>query len=240
MEVYGITDIGQKRANNEDYIFYTSEKIGNLPNLFIVADGMGGHNAGDQASSIATSSFVEFIRSTDLITIKDILTRGIEDINSTVYSLSLTKEEFNGMGTTFVAAVIEDEMLYVVNIGDSRAYIVNEDKITKVTIDHSYVEEMLISGQITEEEAHNHPKKNRITRAIGVADSITADYFEEKLTKNDYILLCSDGLSNMVDRDQIQEILIADKTIEDKVESLIAASNINGGLDNISTIVVKL
>ena len=240
MEVYGITDIGQKRANNQDYIFYTSDKIGNLPNLFIVADGMGGHNAGDKASSVATSKFVEFVQSSQLTHIKDIMTTGIKEINEIVHKMSLEHEDMSGMGTTFVAAVIQDGTLYVVNIGDSRAYIVNEEMIEKVTVDHSLVEEMLISGQITEEEAHNHPKRNRITRAIGVSDTVVVDLFEVPLKPNDYVLMCSDGLSNMITNHEIKDMLLDELTLEQKVENLIAISNKNGGDDNISAIVIKL
>ncbi|MDF2820770.1 MAG: Serine/threonine protein phosphatase [Clostridiales bacterium] len=239
MEVYGITDIGQKRTNNQDYIFYSGEKIGNLPNLFIVADGMGGHNAGDQASSIAVKNFIEFVDNTDLYSITDILKIGIKEMNSIVYKLSMENEEFTGMGTTFVVAVIDYGTLYVANIGDSRAYIVNEENINKVTIDHSFVEEMLISGQITEEEAINHPKKNRITRAIGVSDTVMVDLFEQKLNSNDYVLMCSDGLTNMLSNNEIKEILLSNTDVEEKVKNLISASNCNGGDDNISAIVIK-
>lgn len=240
MEVYGMTDRGQKRSNNQDYIFYTQDKIGNLSNLFIVADGMGGHNAGDQASSIATKKFVEFVQNSELTNIRDIMTKGIKTINSAVFDISLRQEELRGMGTTFVAATIQDNQLYVINIGDSRAYIVNEEKIKKVTIDHSFVEEMLLCGQITEEEAFNHPKRNRITRAVGVMETVVVDLFEEQIKENDYVLLCSDGLSNMITNVQLKDMLLENIALERKVENLITISNQNGGDDNISAIVIKL
>lgn len=235
---YGNTHIGQKRSINQDYIFYSDMPVGNLPNLYIVADGMGGHKAGDKASSYAVEEFAAKIRNGvkehPLVLMKD----AIESVNEELYALSSSRPEYEGMGTTFVAATVLDDILYVMNIGDSRLYVL-EEELKQITYDHSLVEELVRKGQLTKEEARNHPQKNVITRALGVDGKVNADYFEVEMEHVQMILLCSDGLTNMVTEKTIQYVLKNAKDMEKATEVLIGLANDNGGLDNISVVIAK-
>ena len=164
MKSFGITDVGKKRSMNQDSIFYTDEPIGAISNLYIVADGMGGHKAGDVASRTAIEAAVEYISESEISNPVSLLKRAIIYANDKVYKLALSNpEDYAGMGTTFVAAVIDDGIMYVANIGDSRLYIVNNE-IRQVTLDHSLVEELIRNGQLDRNKGRNHPEKNIITR----------------------------------------------------------------------------
>ena len=198
MKSFAITDVGKRRELNEDYI-YTSEKmIGNLSNLFIVADGMGGHNAGDYASKHTVEKVVETVEELkNEWDIEEIIQEAIYRANAYIYEKSREDMSLRGMGTTLVVAAIKNQEVTVANIGDSRMYVVNRD-ITQITKDHSLVEEMVTMGGLDKEAARNHPDKNIITRAIGVKEFVLADFFEVKLEKEDKILLCTDGLTNML------------------------------------------
>lgn len=236
MRAYGKTDIGCVRTVNQDYVFCSTEPVGLLPNLFIVADGMGGHQAGDFASRFAVETFLEYVKSASPDALIRIVDDGMKRVNQRVYEAGRLKPELQGMGTTMVVAFIEDTQLYVGNVGDSRLYLIDHD-IQQVTEDHSYVAAMVKAGEITEEEAKHHPDKNVITRAIGASETLKVDFFEVDLEEGDKILMCSDGLSNMVDDYELCDI-ITSSYITDTVDELIEEAKRNGGMDNIGVIVV--
>lgn len=239
MKAYSITDVGAKRKVNQDYVYCREETIGKLPNLFIVADGMGGHNAGDMASKTCVECVADFVRcNEDLKTPISIIEKAVALANEEIIKKSKSNEQYDGMGTTFVASTIIDDVMYVANVGDSRLYVIN-DEIRQITEDHSLVEEMVKNGKIDKNNARFHPNKNIITRALGAADEVTADFFEISVKKNDIILMCSDGLSNMIDDDEIFKMVIQGK--EDIVMTslrLVAKANEYGGKDNISIVMV--
>lgn len=238
MRAYGETDIGQVRKTNQDSIFCSHEAIGNLPNLYIVADGMGGHKAGDYASKFTIQKFVEIVKEATAKTIPGILQEAIESVNETLLVKASSSDEYEGMGTTCVAAVIDDNVLYVMNIGDSRLYVTSNDQIDQVSMDHSLVGEMIRSGVLTKEEAKQHPDRNIITRAVGVEHVVVPDFFEYDLKQGQYILLCSDGLSNMLDDEEILSIISSENDIDQKVHSLIDMANKKGGSDNITALLI--
>lgn len=240
MESYAITDIGMKRQMNQDYIFCAENPIGNFPNLFIVADGMGGHKAGDYASRTCVDCVVDSIKNSQLKTPISILEEAIQKANAQVLTDSQTNTEYEGMGTTFVSAVIIDQNLYVANIGDSRLYIMNDSGIRQITQDHSLVEEMIRNGEIERKESRLHPNKNIITRALGTSKEITADYFEVELQKDDMVLLCSDGLSNMMEDEDIMYVVRRYSDISTAGNKLIEKANACGGKDNISIILIRV
>ncbi|MGI6089389.1 Stp1/IreP family PP2C-type Ser/Thr phosphatase [Bilifractor porci] len=237
MKVFSATDIGQKRKMNQDYIFTSQEPIGNLPNLFIVADGMGGHNAGDFASRYGVSVMVETVRRDKNFNPVKIMRNAMEAANREVLEQSREDPAMAGMGTTMVACTLVGGYAYVANVGDSRLYLAN-DTMTQISQDHSLIAEMVRLGELTPEEGRNHPDKNIITRAIGTADTVQVDFFDFRLNQDDQILMCSDGLSNMVEDARMFEIL-KDDSIEDKSEALIQEANANGGKDNIAVIVIR-
>lgn len=237
MQAYARTDIGCVRKMNQDVYFYSTEPVGPLPNLFIVADGMGGHRAGDFAARYAIDVCVDSIRSSSHTSPIKALDEAVKLANSKVFEKSETNAEYQGMGTTMVLCFIESGQLYVANVGDSRLYLLG-DELSQVTEDHSYVAAMVRAGEITEEEARVHPDKNMITRAIGVSDSVRIDYFEVDLKKGDRILLCSDGLTNMVADGEIGEIL-EHESLQQAVDELIERAIDYGGADNITAVVVE-
>ena len=206
MKSAGLTDVGMKRQQNQDYLFYSDDKVGALPNLYIVADGMGGHNAGDIASKTAVESTIEYIKDSGLKNPVTILRRAIIYANAQVLKLARGNRAYSGMGTTFVAAVVDEDTLYVANIGDSRLYTIKDD-IEQVTMDHSLVEELIRSGRLDRNKGRNHPEKNIITKALGIDEEVEPDFFEVRLKPGDKILMCSDGLSNMIEDDEIKDIV---------------------------------
>ena len=239
MKVYSATDIGKKRHDNQDFLFASSDPVGNLPNLFVVADGMGGHNAGDFASNYAVSVMLETIRKDDNFNPIKIIRNGITNANSEVWKASMENPSMAGMGTTLVAASIVGEYLYVANVGDSRLYTFGEE-LRQVTLDHSLIGEMIRLGEINEDEAKNHPDKNIITRAVGTEESLEIDFFDIKLEEGQRFLLCTDGLTNMVeDCDILDTIKSAIGEGKDPAEALVNKANDNGGKDNISVVLVE-
>lgn len=237
MKVFSATDIGQKRQMNQDFIYTSAEPVGNLPNLFVVADGMGGHNAGDFASRYSVSVLVETIKKDKNFNPVKIIRNGIEEANREILAQSRQNETMAGMGTTMVAATVVGGYAYVANVGDSRLYVAGET-LKQITQDHSLVAEMVRLGELSPEEARNHPDKNIITRAVGTADDVKIDFFDIKLEPGDQILMCSDGLSNMVSDRDIQEILQTAQG-EDRAQELVDQANANGGKDNIAVIVIE-
>ncbi len=237
MKIFSMTDIGRRRETNQDYI-YTSEKpVGNLPNLFIVADGMGGHNAGDFASRYTVEQVVGTIAASALTEPIALMGEALRKVNYSLLQLARADVQLQGTGTTFVAATIANGQMSVANVGDSRLYVINQ-KITQVTRDHSLVEEMVRMGEMRPEEARVHPDKNIITRAVGAVRELKADFFEVELMPGDRVLLCSDGLTNMIEDQEICRMICSCKDIAKCVELLVRTANENGGRDNISVIIV--
>ena len=238
MEFYAKTDKGRRRRMNQDYVFGTAESVGILPDLYLLADGMGGHKAGDYASRYLVEELKKKLAlETDAPTPR-LLKDGINQINAELYRLSNENENLNGMGTTLVAAVIEDHTATIGNIGDSRAYLIHGSTIRQITKDHSYVEEMVERGFMRRGSKDYLNSRNIITRAVGIEPSVEADYFEVELSEGDFILMCSDGLTNMVDNESILNIVKDASPVRDKVQALIDMANINGGRDNIGSILI--
>lgn len=233
------TDIGLMRKLNQDYVFTADLPVGSLPNLYLVADGMGGHKAGGFASKYAVETIVEKVNSKREEDVFSILHQAIVEANRRVREKAAEDESMAGMGTTVVAATICEDVLKVANVGDSRLYLVN-DGIHQITIDHSLVEEMVRMGGLDREQARDHKNKNIITRAIGAQMEINPDFFEVKLKKGDQIFMCTDGVSNMLTDDEILAILKEeDKTEEERIEKIIAMANENGGRDNMGIVYIN-
>lgn len=238
LKTYSLTDVGQKRKLNQDYVFTSECAIGKLPNLFLVADGMGGHKAGDFASKYTVETIIDEIAFSAEDNPVVILKKAIEKANCNIRSKALTEEDFMGMGTTVVAATYNDKHLQVANVGDSRLYVIGKT-IRQITRDHSLVEEMVRMGGIDRNSARMHPDKNIITRAIGAEDTVEIDFFDVILQKGEVVLMCSDGLSNMLEDEEIRMILEVQRDIVEKAEALVKAANSNGGKDNIAVIIIE-
>lgn len=242
MESYGITDVGIRREVNQDYIYCNDTTIGLLPNLYIVADGMGGHKAGDFASRFSVTVFEKEIREQKARTIIGSMEGAVRQANELLLREAAAQPEYEGMGTTLVAGTITDGRLFVVNIGDSRLYTIEETgQIRQITQDHSLVEEKILRGELERKDAKYHPQKNVITRAIGATEQVLPDFFEVELEGISYILLCSDGLTNMVEDNTIRDIVLnSEKDVKEKAKQLVALANENGGKDNISLILIHI
>lgn len=238
MEFFAKTDKGKKRRMNQDYVFATDKALGFLPNLFLLADGMGGHKAGDYASRYLVETLKEKLAASEKAPVVRLLTREISKVNEELFRLSLENENLSGMGSTLVCAVIEENILTVANIGDSRAYLVHQNRIRQITRDHSFVEEMVERGMMRRGSSEYQSSKNIITRAVGIEKQVEAEFFEIELKKGDYVLLCSDGLSNMADNESILNIIMDNSSVKSKVQALIDLANINGGKDNIGVILI--
>lgn len=236
MRVFGKTDVGLVRKINQDFIFYSRESVGAFPNLFIVADGMGGHNAGDFASRYAVECFLSYIKNSKPDALIRMVDEGIKYANKKIMEKAAEDENLRGMGTTMVVAYIEEGQLFVANIGDSRLYLLDK-QINQVTEDHSFVATLVRAGELTPAEARVHPDKNVITRAVGAAENAKVDFFEVDLEPGDQILMCSDGLSNMVE-DEVLYDIVKNTYIGDVVDGLIDEAKRNGGSDNIAVIVI--
>ena len=232
------TNVGKMRSVNQDTVFVSCGPVGPLPNLFIVADGMGGHNGGEIASTAAIAHFCDYISAqTDSSEGPlDLLTSAIIAANKSVLSQAEKEPELSGMGTTLTACTINGSKCNIIHIGDSRAYTVTKDTITQLTNDHSFVNEMVKAGQITQTEAREHPKRNILTKVLGINSEMSADGYVTEMEPGSVILLCSDGLYNMVPEDEIKSIIY---TSEEPADALVAAANEKGGSDNISVVVVK-
>lgn len=240
MRAFAATDIGQKREVNQDYVFCNENAVGALPNLFIVADGMGGHNAGDFASRFCVESMIKALQESSEKTVIGMIENAITETNDKLIKESKEKVDLEGMGTTLVLATIIEHIMYVANIGDSRLYLIN-DTIKQITQDHSLVEEMVKSGELKKEEARYHPKKNIITRAVGANTKVIPDFFEISVKEDDMILLCSDGLSNMVEDEELYQIIQQNKgDLKSAVELLVQRANECGGKDNIAVVLISM
>jgi protein phosphatase len=232
-----LTDTGRTRELNEDAIYASEKPVGNLPNLFIVADGMGGHNAGDFASTFTVDTLVEEIGNSFEKNPSIIFQKAIQVANQKLREIAAADLRKRGMGTTVVAATCMGKYLQVANVGDSRLYVVN-DTIKQITTDHSYVEEMIKRGNLQRENARSNPNKNIITRAVGAKNDIQADIYVLELKPGDLLLMCSDGLSNMLEDEEMRMIIKRQRDIVEMAEKLVEAANENGGKDNISVILI--
>lgn len=235
-----MTDQGLVRSHNEDAggVFYN--KHDQL--LAVIADGMGGHQAGDVASRMATSLIeTEWLDSGQLDNpeaAESWLQTAVEKINKKVYEHSLTKEECQGMGTTFVVAICTADFITVSNIGDSRCYMLSEDGFKQITVDHSLVNELVRSGQISKDDAEQHPRKNVLLKALGTEKAVVPEIISLGWEMGNRLLLCSDGLSNKVTDEELHRYILADEDIEQIEIEMIRLANNRGGEDNISVIVV--
>ncbi|MDD5939470.1 MAG: Stp1/IreP family PP2C-type Ser/Thr phosphatase [Lachnospiraceae bacterium] len=237
MKSAALTDIGRKRAMNQDYIYRSDGGLGNLPNLYIVADGMGGHKAGDFASRFTVTEMIRAVKEAPEKNGRDIIDLSLHHVNAALHHISETQTEMEGCGTTFVASYIQNDILHVANVGDSRLYIAGPT-LRQVTVDHSLVQEMIDAGSLTRQGAKHHPEKNVITRAVGAEDYIDIDFFTSDLHRGDIVLMCSDGLTNMVEEGDILSIIKGPGTLQERASRLVQKANENGGLDNISVILV--
>ena len=238
MKSFSITDVGMVRQVNQDYVFTTDNPIGPLSNLFVVADGMGGHKAGDYASKFTVEVLKREISKSDEEDHEKLLVSAIKVANRELIKTADSDPNLKGMGTTIVAATIHNQMMYFANVGDSRLYLINQG-IQQLSKDHSLVEEMVRLGGIKPEEAKTHPDKNIITRAIGAKEKVQVDFYEHRLKKGDIILMCTDGLSNMVEDDELFHIVQGGRDIVESATSLVEAAKENGGSDNIGVVLVN-
>ena len=239
MKAYSITDVGQVRKVNQDYVFCYPNSVGQLPNLFLVADGMGGHQAGDYASRCCVETIATNVKNSQVRSPIGILENAIQEANRTVFCQAEADASLHGMGTTIVAATILGEELYVANIGDSRAYLLREE-MHQITEDHSWVEEMVRKGELERKDARHHKNKNVITRAVGTNALVQADFFELRMQKGDILLMCTDGLINMVEDEDIFDIVKQSMDIEVAGKELVRVANTNGGKDNIGIVLVEI
>lgn len=232
-----ITEVGLVRQNNEDSLLICPD-IG----LFTVADGMGGHRAGEVASHKALVIFEQELRKhlAENMDIKEALVQGVREVNKQIYQLSLQKPELKGMGTTVTACLLQNRQAFLVHVGDSRAYLLRDNEVTQITNDHSLVGELVKSGSITEELAQVHPRRNVLTQAVGVTDTVEIDLHTVSLMKGDQILLCTDGLTNHVKREEISEIIKDIPDPQQAVHELANRALAQGGTDNITIILINI
>lgn len=247
MIAVGRIDIGKKRVRNEDSVLVCNNQVGALPNLYIVADGMGGHKAGAVASKLAIEAFCAYLEAHTKVKIEEdeniitLLKAGIGHANHVIYKRSLENSELQGMGTTITLCTVLKGKVYIAHVGDTRLYGLSPHAIFQMTTDHSWVQEMLQKGYISEQEMQAHPKRNVITRAVGTYENIKVDTFIYELEEMEYLLLCSDGLTSMLVDEEIHKVVYTNSSgIEDTVQKLIQVANEKGGLDNIAVIIGKI
>lgn len=236
MLVFAKSDIGLVRQTNEDSYACVP------PNLFLVADGMGGHVAGEVASRMAVKAVSDYIQSNLTVGCDQelLLEKAIIQANELIFSLSKSRDDCAGMGTTISIVLLDQSQVYWGHVGDSRIYIIRDNELYQLTNDHSLVWELVQSGNITKAEAHTHPQRNMLTRAVGTSKNIKVDTGTMNWNQGDLLLLCTDGLTNMLNEQEIQQIILADKNDgETAVNILIAAANQAGGHDNVTAILLK-
>jgi len=233
------TDVGMKRTVNEDRVEVFLREDDRL--LAVVADGMGGHNAGDVASELAVTEFKKYFVAFNpyIVKARDWLTYTFQSINQTVSRHSKISAEYAGMGTTLIAGLFEKHQGTIAHVGDSRVYLITPEQVLQITRDHSYVNVLIDSGEINEEQAKTHPNKNVLMKAIGTERTIQPDFYEVIFQPNSYLLFCTDGLSNKISESFMQTLLYSKKTLEEKGQDLIEEANRSGGEDNISFILLS-
>ncbi len=241
MEVGFKTDKGLRRSNNEDACFVMTRD-----RVFIVADGVGGNNSGEIASRTCVNEIAKYVENNPLSELKGLqqvksyFETCLRDVNFKVLEMSQRYEKNKGMATTVVMAYLSENCLYIVNVGDSRAYVLRDKELTQITEDHTYVNTLLKAGLISEAEAENHDKKNMITKAVGADYAIEADYFETPIEAGDIILICTDGLYGEVPKEELISILSREESMTEICGDLVNAANHNGGSDNITMVVLKV
>lgn len=240
METGALSHIGKRRRLNEDSYFV--ENCGSYA-YALVADGMGGHQAGDIASSMVNEIVHDYIKShfhygMSEEDVEVLLRRAFIEANNKVYNYACTHSKMMGLGTTATFAMLYRGKLFTAHVGDSRAYMIDESGIRRMTVDHSYVQELVARGELTPEQAEHHPKKNYITRAMG-----TEEYIKVDTSVDDYngevVLLCSDGLTNMVTEQEIRNVVLHSITLSQSAETLVQIANDNGGADNITVVEIQ-
>ena len=235
MKCFSITDPGKVRERNEDCVAICENEMGEK--LLIVADGMGGHKDGEKASHLALNLITDRFKNISSVGNKEDAINWIQntvsEANVAIFKYVTEHPESYGMGTTIVLSILTPSFLLIGNIGDSSGYVYKNNKLHKITIDHTLVNLLVKSGEITEEEAKNHPKKNVLMKALGSSTNVEMDIFNVELGV-DGIFLCSDGLTNMLDDNQITKVLNEDSTVKEKLEKLVFKANNRGGNDNIS------
>lgn len=240
MQFFSLSDRGKRRTNNED--FAIAEAFNDYI-ILILADGMGGHKGGEIASGCGAKTALSSIKSklkntTTPEDIQSIISKAVKRANLEILAEAQSCESLEGMGTTMDVCVVKENTAYIAHVGDSRVYKIGADeKITQITRDHSLVEYMLESGAITYEEAQHHPQKNVITRALGTNSSVEVDTFTTDIAKGDKLLLCSDGLTNMVEEAKIAKIVSSEESLDKIAHTLVSEANTKGGVDNITVIV---
>lgn len=242
LNIYGKTNIGKVRDVNQDAFAYGEPNENSC--FAFVCDGMGGQNGGNVASQLARDILVdEFFRGltgkNNIDTISKMVANAYVIVNKRILNKAILNKKLNGMGTTVVSAVLLGDDLLVSNVGDSRAYLYTSEMLTQITVDHSYVQMLVDSGEITEEEARVHPRRNEITRAIGVLPDVEYDFFWSKVRPGDVLLLCTDGLTSVCSDSEIKQVLKSGKNIKHLVNRLINLANSNGGYDNITVILLE-
>jgi protein phosphatase len=244
LTVYGETDVGQLREHNEDFIGWDAH-LG----LILLADGMGGHNAGEVASELAVSSIRDALQdvlgpdmaSSNMIDFNDAIREAIVYANDEIIRMANERLECAGMGTTIVVTLFNGDGVIIANVGDSRMYRLRDKALTQLTTDHSLVQEMLDNGYISEEEAQLSASRNLITRALGIADQVDVDVAQDTIQNGDTYLLCSDGLTDLVtDQEILQHLLLSNDDLKTGCKELISLANEKGGKDNISVILISL
>lgn len=229
-----VTDVGVKRKLNEDYALYLEKE--NFK-IYVVADGMGGHNAGEVASEMASKRIIDYVEEKfSSSNLENLIVEAIEKANRDIFNFSNTSESLSGMGTTVTASLMTKDFIHVANVGDSSCFGIRKNEIIKITKDHSLVQELVDMGSISEKEAENHPKKNIITRALGTSGSVCVDVFCLQNKEYDSYLLCSDGLTNELTKDEILQILMEEKDYEYMANKLVNLAKEKGGRDNITVL----
>ena len=239
MELSILTDVGQRRTNNQDYANQYKNKAGK--SMVFLADGMGGHRAGNIASEMAVTDLGAAWVATEISTINEVrewFAEYLEKENQQIHRIG-QDEEHKGMGTTLEAVAIIDDQVLFAHVGDSRIGLVRNGEYHQLTSDHSLVNALLKAGQITEEEAAHHPQRNIITQSIGQKDELQPDFGMVTVEAGDFIVINSDGLTNMISGDEIRDIVVSDLSVEEKAKTLIRFANNAGGLDNITVVLIR-
>ena len=235
MKAYYITDTGKVRTHNEDSVIIVNNLSGE--HLMVVADGMGGHKAGEVASSIVVNGLSDKFKRLERVGGKqdavNWIRKNVSELNDAIFKYTDEFVESKGMGTTLVLAIVTDEYILFGNVGDSSGFVMKKGSLYKVTKDHTLVNLLVETGELTKEEAENHPRKNVLMRALGANNPVDIDIFDVDM-ESSAILLCSDGLTNMLTKDQIERVLKSELSLEEKIVKLIRKSNLRGGTDNVS------
>lgn len=229
-----VSDVGLKRTLNEDFASYLEREEFKI---YVVADGMGGHNAGEVASQMAAERIVSYVDERfSFSNARNLMEEAVKKVNTEIFNFSNTNEKLSGMGTTVTVCFITKEFVHIANVGDSCCFAIRNNEISKITKDHSLVQELVDSGTISEKEAENHPKKNIITRALGTSSSVNVDVFELDNNEYELYILCSDGLTNELTREEILQIVTEEKDYMKSADKLVTLAKANGGRDNITVL----